>query len=86
MIRTKTSQVVFDFSDGNYRAGELERQGGGAPGHGGVSRASERVSLPVVATVLGSDEPLYDEPVAVIHSTPEALRRFCEDTLEQLRS
>jgi hypothetical protein len=88
MIRTTTTKVTFDFSDGNYRAGRLESEVTGGEGHGGLARLSERVTLPIHANILSRPDlpcPGFEDPIAVIHSTPVALEKFCEDVLIQLR-
>lgn len=89
MLRINASGVTLDFSDGNYRAGEITDHSGARLGHGDVDRSSPKVVLPIHAHVLGSPDvpnPNHDDPIVVIHSTPVALEEFCEDALRQLRA
>jgi hypothetical protein len=87
MLRANVSGVTLDFSDGNYKAGEITDGWGSPAGHGGLDRSSPKVVLPIHAHILGRPDlpnPNHDDPIAAIHSTPDALRKFCEDVLGQL--
>ncbi len=89
MLRVNATKATFDFSDGNYRAGEIIDHSGSREGHGDLNRETAKVELPIRSHVLSRPDvpsPHYDDPIAVIYSTPAALERFCEDTLKQLRA
>jgi hypothetical protein len=87
VISGTITQVVAEFSDGNYSAGELVFEETGGEGHGGRACVSEKVTLALHAHVLGRPDvpvPGLEDPAILIHSTPQKLREVCEDVLRQL--